>query len=353
MSPGPMRDSVARRAAHAHVDQRRRLSHHLDAIRELLEFERHAKPALHRLVAGNEQPQQDGKADRQRLQPEMAERPRCLHAVCTSRRRLVGLLMTSDRSRARSTSVERPRSICPSTTSEMLPVSSDTTMAIESFSSVSPIAARCREPEFLAQLRIHRERKEAGRGRDPILLDDDGTVVQRRLDLEDADDQVVGQHRIERDAALDVVAQANLAFEGNDGAHPLRREHARRDSQFLDRFLGAIRPLPGSGRTGARPKCASARRMSDWNSTMKPKTKYPNRLRTSQFTVSRCQPPRPIEQQGQQAAADRHLNGTGAANQLQDLVDQDRHHEDVGEVPPADRRSPEQRVDPGPVHDVL
>ena len=56
---------------------------------------------------------------------------------------------TSARSRARSSSLSSPRSIWPSTTIEMLPVSSDTTIATASFSSVRPIAARWREPSSL------------------------------------------------------------------------------------------------------------------------------------------------------------------------------------------------------------
>ena len=138
----------ARAAAHAHVDERRSLTHHLDAGGKLLEFERNAKTPLDRLVAGHEQPQQDRNADRQRLEPEVTEGPGCLHAGCTSRCRRL-LFSTSERSRERSASVERPRSICPSTTSEMLPVCSDTTIAMESFSSVSPMAARCLDPSSL------------------------------------------------------------------------------------------------------------------------------------------------------------------------------------------------------------
>ena len=49
-------------------------------------------------------------------------------------------------SRARSRSASMSRSMSPSITSEITPVSSDTTIATASFSSVTPIAARCRDP---------------------------------------------------------------------------------------------------------------------------------------------------------------------------------------------------------------
>ena len=42
-------------------------------------------------------------------------------------------------------------------------------------------------PELLAQLRVHRQRQEAGGRRDAIVLHDDRAVVQRRRRLEDAD----------------------------------------------------------------------------------------------------------------------------------------------------------------------
>ena len=42
--------------------------------------------------------------------------------------------------------------------------------------------------------------------------------------------------------------------------------------ELLDRFLAPTRALARYRKNGARPKCASARRMSDWNSTMTAKT---------------------------------------------------------------------------------
>ena len=50
--------------------------------------------------------------------------------------------VTRDVSRARKRSTSRSRSMAPSRTSEIPPVSSETTIATESFSSVTPRAAR-------------------------------------------------------------------------------------------------------------------------------------------------------------------------------------------------------------------
>ena len=153
----------------------------------------------------------------------------------------------------------------------MLPVSSDTTIATESFSSVSPIAARCRDPSSLPRLRVDRERQKARRRRHAILLHDHRAVVQRRRRQEDALQQIVGEHGVEADAALDVVAKADLPLDGDDGADALRREHGRGDDELLDRVPPPLR-LEKYRKNGARPKCASARRMSDWNSTITAKT---------------------------------------------------------------------------------
>ena len=72
--------------------------------------------------------------------------------------------------------------------------------------------------EIAAHAWIDRQRQKTGRGRDAIALDDDRAVVQRRRWLEDARQQVVGDHRVERNAALDVVAKADLPLEHDDGA---------------------------------------------------------------------------------------------------------------------------------------
>src|SRR5712691_7469792 len=58
-------------------------------------------------------------------------------------------------------------------------------------------------------------------------------------------------------------------------------------------------------------------------------------------------PSRPVKKRHQQAAAERHLHGARPPNQLEDLVDQDRHDEDVEDVPPADGRAPQEKREPG------
>src|SRR5205085_3745657 len=47
--------------------------------------------------------------------------------------------------------------------------------------------------------------------------------------------------------------------------------------------------------------------------------------------------PRPVEQHADYAAAERHLDRSSAANQLEYFVDQNRHDENVEQIPPVDR----------------
>ena len=96
-------------------------------------------------------------------------------------------------------------------------------------------------PELLAEPRVDRQRQKTGRGRHAIVLHDDRAVVERRRGLKNAQQQIVRQQGVERNAALDVVAQADLALERDDGADALRRQHARGDHQLFDRFLGRLR----------------------------------------------------------------------------------------------------------------
>jgi hypothetical protein len=51
-----------------------------------------------------------------------------------------------------------------------------------------------------------------------------------------------------------------------------------------------------------------------------------------------------VEQADEYGRTERHLHGARAANQLEDLVDQHRHHENVDEIPPVRGRTAQQIV---------
>ena len=142
-------------------------------------------------------------------------------------------------------SAVRPRSICPASASEMLPVSSDTTIATASFSSVRPMAARCRVPRSLLTngLTVSGRKQAAAATRSSWTMT--APSCSGEPGLEDGDEQVVGQRRVERNARLDVVPQPDFALDHDDGADPLRRQHRRGHRQLLDHLVGAVGPREG------------------------------------------------------------------------------------------------------------
>ena len=155
----------AGRAADPHVDERRRIALQLETRGELLQLERHAQAALDRLLAGHDQPEQHGQAERQHLQAEVLERPDRHHVYCTAlrRARLGAACSTSACSRGRSASASRPRSICPSDDDRNLAGllrHDDRDRVVFLGQSDGRAMARA---ELLAELRIDRERQKAGR----------------------------------------------------------------------------------------------------------------------------------------------------------------------------------------------
>ena len=93
---------------------------------------------------------------------------------------------SSDRSRARSASASRPRSIWPSTTIEIAAglLGHDDRHRVVLFGEADRGAMP--RSELLAELRVHGQRQETGGRRHAIVLHDHGAVVQRRVGLEDA-----------------------------------------------------------------------------------------------------------------------------------------------------------------------
>src|SRR6185503_4287850 len=140
----------ARRPAHPRVDHRRRVTNDFELRGKVGELEGDAQRPLDGLFARDRDPQQRGERDRDELQAEMmpeTERHQASELrVSSTRRKRRRRWPSSVASRERSCSAEKFRSRSPDIASEMVPVSSETTIAIASFSSVSPSAARWRVP---------------------------------------------------------------------------------------------------------------------------------------------------------------------------------------------------------------
>src|SRR6185312_14342735 len=74
---------------------------------------------------------------------------------------------------------------------------------------------------------------------DTVSLDNYRTVVQRRVGLEDTRQQIVGHSRVERNPALDVVAQPDLSLDHDDRADAARGQSRRRHHELLDGLIVA------------------------------------------------------------------------------------------------------------------
>ena len=66
--------------------------------------------------------------------------------------------------------------------------------------------------------RIHAERKKAVSRGNAIALNDNRTIVQGHVFLENRQQQVTGKYRIDGDTAFDERSQADVLFKDDDGA---------------------------------------------------------------------------------------------------------------------------------------
>src|SRR3954471_1080094 len=129
-------------ASHTDVHGFLRRIHHLEVPGKILKLERNPQAALHRrALRRNHHPEEDGERERHDLQTEVRKR------LVSHQSRLTMRLFSRSFNCVASNGPSRR----PSSAIEMLPVSSDTTMAIESFSSVRPMAARWRVPRCRAR----------------------------------------------------------------------------------------------------------------------------------------------------------------------------------------------------------
>src|SRR5207302_6844120 len=60
--------------------------------------------------------------------------------------------------------------------------------------------------------RVHGKRQETSRSGDALSLNDHGPVMQRGARTKDRGQEIIGDARIQRDAAFNVGAQANVTF---------------------------------------------------------------------------------------------------------------------------------------------
>ena len=176
-----------------------------------LDRERHA-PAVSRSPAFTKNQSTNAQTAAKSLSAEAAAQRRG-DRRSRSRGRTCAIRRPAAAASLRSTPASRSRVIRPSRTSEILPSSSDTTITTASVSSVRPIAARWRVPSVLLTFGLVVSGRRQPGGYDPALVHDHRAVVHRRRRQEDAQQELLGDLRVEARAALDVLVQADLALD--------------------------------------------------------------------------------------------------------------------------------------------
>ena len=167
-----------------------------------------------------------------------------------------------------------------------------------------------------AEPRVDGQWQKTGGRRDATLLKNDGAVVQRRARPKNRDEQIVGQRSVERNAALDVVPQPDLALERDDRSRSLLRQHRRRHDDLFDRLVGGFLTveIPEERRPAEMRERAANVGLKDDN-----RGKRDVNQRIADQPIERLQRHvlRRIQQKQHEEDANRHLHRTSAADELE------------------------------------
>ncbi len=122
------------------------------------------------------------------------------------------------------------------------------------------------------------------------------------------------------------------------------RQHARRDHQLLDgvlrRFLvGEVPEERGAAKVRERAPDVGLKQDDDGEDEVAEDVPH------QPVEGIEPAPSRTIEDDDEQERARRHLHGARSFDELEDHVDEHRHHEDVGKVPQADGGAPKKGRD--------
>ncbi len=175
--------------------------------------------------------------------------------------------------------------------------------------------------------RIHRKRQEAGRGGNPALLHDDSAVVQRRAGTEDGDQQIIGKVGVQRHPAFDEGAQTDLAFNDDKRAGDrLGKMVGREHDVFV--AVGAVKDAAAPRRKHApQPRQG----MPDFRAEDDDQREDRVGQNVGDDPVNGLElfQVRNPESCDQDDYRDQHGNRARALDELEELVDDKRHHQNV------------------------
>ena len=219
--------------------------------------------------------------------------------------REASLAPSSVASRSRSRSGSSPRSMTPSTASEITPAllgdHDDHRVRLLGQADRGAVA----RAERAGEAEVAREGQEAAGRRDPVSLDERGPVVERRSGLEEAAQELGRHDRLHRHAQLGVGAQPT--WRSTAIRAPMRltasASTARTISSRSWRRCGRPPARPRAGAARLRPACASVRRSSGWKRTMSARTQNAQKFSSTNERLRRsaCRDDEPGDHQESEA----------------------------------------------------
>src|SRR5262249_27994879 len=91
--------------------------------------------------------------------------------------------------------------------------------------------------KFLAQTRLHGERKKTCARGNATVLNDHGTVVQRHGGIENGHKQIVRKRGIQGDAAFDVGLESDVPLDNDESASLIARKSRDRQHDLIVKLV--------------------------------------------------------------------------------------------------------------------
>ena len=182
-------------------------------------------------------------------------------------------------------------------------------------------------PQLLAQPGVEGEGQKAGRRRDPILLHDNGSVVEGSPRREDAHQQIIGERGIDGHAALHIVLESHLALDDDQCPDALGGQGGSRQHDLIvglhDRIWGEFSQQRVFADVGQGPANLSCEQHND------PDHEIGKDGGHDPLNGLQVEPEGHVIEEHQKSHSERHLNRARPADQQEDVVDQDADDENV------------------------
>ncbi len=190
--------------------------------------------------------------------------------------------------------------------------------------------------EVLRQLRVLGQGQVAGRGGDPVALDDHRAVVGRGLGNEKADQQVERHDGVEVDAVVDVVSEALQPLDDDQGADLAVGERGGRQRDLVEGRGHLALIAPTEQRRRAEHGQSAPNLVLEEHDDGDRKHRQKRLERGGER--SELEETRHVVGDHQDQDADQDLDLAGTADQEQQVVDDERHQHHVDHVEPARER---------------